>query len=242
MKQDYQHTPSEQIQEQPQRTISGGLQAQDLLGNQFLVEQRLRNSTGDAHAQTTEITGAAQCAEAPWAAPVSWLTPWLVDTVSNPGCPYVVLVGDEDSRCAYDSGWQRDDLSSGMLGATQGLVSWMLTRRLGLDALGALIPAVVGFGSGLTGLHIEERAWGDTIEVHEWYGRYRTNLMSGDMIACEFKGTSETTQRALGTWRHQQRICDGQGRVLGTHTLHETVLDSPQVQSAPPETSFGSFQ
>lgn len=163
----------------------------------------------------------------------------------------------EGGNVNIDSGWSRDAVASGAFAALAGLIATVAIEFIGLEALigeflaGATAPTVAAW-RGYEGFGVQRRISCEAVEVHEWYGRYRYNVLSGEILAVDFWGIGPTIRVPTIGWA-EERLVDADGNVLFTTApvmLNERVFVVPhgaagfdlENQQNLPEWSFGEDQ
>lgn len=173
-----------------------------------------------------------------------WYTPWLRDYEFLKGGSFGYANVDTATRKGVDSGWTRDALGTGVLSAVVAIAAAVIAKRLKLPTLLALIFGGAAAGArGYKGYTMQERIWGETIEIYNWYGKYRVNVITGNLKAVRFDGISARKTRIVAPWHYQQRIVDAKGNVIYTHWQHNLTYTGVDLSSQEnlPEKSFGVF-
>jgi hypothetical protein len=173
-----------------------------------------------------------------------WYKPWLQDYTFTPTSTIGYINVKADSVEPFDTGWQRDAVGTGLLSALGGVATAVIAKRVGLkDMLALLAGGASAYARGYMGYHAQERVWGSTVQVNNWYGRYRVNVFTGTIRAVDFHGTGTPVRTLVAPYYFQQRVADADGNAVYTHWRHDMRIPGVDVSRATslPERSFGSF-
>ncbi|MDY6943847.1 MAG: DUF4157 domain-containing protein [Pseudomonadota bacterium] len=229
-----------------------GQLAQQLNARAFAYGQHVVFAPGEYQPESTagrrllahELTHVLQQRDAePAAQPIRrevahWYSPWLQDFEYGSGSSFVPINVELGSARDVDSGWTRDATSSALLAGVTALSGAIISKRLGAWFLGAGLAAY----SAYEGVHVEERVWGKLIDFHEWYGRYRVNVVTGNTVAVDFHGVGPTQTTLMIPYYFQERVADADGNSLYEHTRFEMNIPGvPALPPAFPEHSYGDF-
>ncbi|HLV37352.1 MAG TPA: hypothetical protein VKY59_19695 [Spirillospora sp.] len=176
---------------------------------------------------------------------VPWYKPWIQEQSFEEGGTLAYANLELDTRESVDSGWQRDAVGTGLLAAVAGLAGTVITKRLGLSQLLSMIAGgASAFARGYKGYHVQERVWGETIQYHNWYGRYRFNVLTGNLTAVRFSGRGPSRRTIIAPYFYQQRVADADGNVVYTHTRHELTIPGIRVEGHTPlpEEDWGEWE
>ncbi len=152
------------------------------------------------------------------AADVSVL-PWIAEYCFEAGGTTTYL-NYEGGKVDIDTGWARDAIATGASSALAGLLTAALIEFASLEALvGAFLAnaaaPVAAAWRGYEGFAVQQRISCQAVEVHEWYGRYRYNLLTGEILAVDFHGIGPTLTVPTIGWR-EERLTDAEGNVVYT--------------------------
>lgn len=173
-----------------------------------------------------------------------WYKPWLREFTFSPSSIIQYANIEAGSQEAFDTGWERDAVGTGLLSAVAGLATTVLARRIGLkDMLALIAGGASAFGRGYYGYHVQERVWGNITNMHNWYGRYQINILSGNVTAVDFHGVGPTVRTMVAPYHYQQRVADAEGNIIYTHWRHDLNIPGVNISNhtSLPERSFGSF-
>jgi hypothetical protein len=149
--------------------------------------------------------------------------PWVDEEEFSPGGRPQYL-NYEGGTASLETGWQKDVMSTAALAAAGGVVtSWVL---------GAFIPeavlveeflskvvapmgsAAVAMWRSYKGFAVQRRVSGEFVPMHEWYGKYRYNLITREIEAVRFRGRGPTQLFFTTGLQLEQRLTDAQGNEL----------------------------
>jgi hypothetical protein len=132
----------------------------------------------------------------------------------------VVYVNIDKTTLREDVGpWVRNALDAAIFAVGVGVATEVALKRLKLT--GELLQGLglgVGFGVAYKGLDLRERLRSRTVEVYEWYGRYRYHYGSGKLLAVEYWGKGPTKRSTVSPVYYEQAIVDADNKVLYVNT------------------------
>src|SRR5262249_1086490 len=97
------------------------------------------------------------------------------------------------------------------------------------------------FIRGYVGLTVQEQVTGSIIQAHNWYGKYRVNVIKNEIIAVDFKGRGPNYASVIAPYYLQQRIVNADGKILYTHPKIAITTAGVSKGQLFPEASFGTF-
>lgn len=175
---------------------------------------------------------------------VDWYNPFIRIASYDPTCLIQYANVDTNSAVDYNTDWKRDAVSTGLLSAVAGLATTVIGRRLGLTELAAMLfGATSAFARGYVGLTVKERIRGKIVDVYNWYGRYKYNLWSKEILAVDYQGHGPIWESLVIPWQYEQAIFDADGNIIGNFiysndmTLPGVPLDGDHL----PTNSFGTI-
>lgn len=175
-----------------------------------------------------------------------WYQPWLIDYEYSPTTLLQKSIVDHDTLSDFDTGWSRDAVGTGLLSAAAGVATTLIAKRLKLKQLLAIaFGAGSAFARGFEGYGVQERFFGQTVELQPWYGRYRMNILSREFEAVDFRGLGSRTRSFVSPHYYQQRIVNAAGDVVYTHWRASRTYPGVPIdrhRKEPPQQSFGSFE
>lgn len=149
--------------------------------------------------------------------------PWVDEEEFSPGGPpqYLNYEGGTDS---LETGWQKDVMSTAALAAAGGVVtSWVLAAFIPEAVLveeflskvvAPMGSAAVAMWRSYKGFAVQRRVSGEFVPMHEWYGKYRYNLITREIEAVRFRGRGPTQLFFTTGLQLEQRLTDAQGNEL----------------------------
>lgn len=222
------------------------LHNRDLSGDQ---RQRLAEQIGhqQGNRHFGKLMNYSQIYRKPQEEAAHWYQPWIRDVTITPDSLMKTYKVEPGSRKRVDSGWQRNALDNVALAVFISLatdvIAKVMAKRLPIAKLFEyLSPAVSGY-MAYENIEAQERVWGEVVNIHDWYGRYRYNLLTGEILAVRFDGNGPSQTTFIIPYYFQQRIADKRGRTLYEHTLFEFSIPGIKLPgSRLPEESLGGFR
>ena len=147
------------------------------------------------------------------------------------------------SRAPYTSEWARDDVNTALF----KVFSWAVVYRIGkIFKSVSWIAAALGISNaviqGYTGVHVRYRIKGETINFHNWHGKYKYNAITGTLHAVQFDGLGADKQALIAPFTMEYGLFDANDYCIGT--ISEK-WDMPGINiddyTVLPERSFGTF-
>jgi hypothetical protein len=169
--------------------------------------------------------------------------PFVRVSYFSPSCTIQYANLDINSKQAYTSDWARDDVNTALF----KVFSWAVVYRVGkVFKKVQWVAAALGISNavvqGYTGAHIRYRIQGETINFHNWYGKYKYNAITGSMLAVDFQGKGPAKTALIAPFQMQYGLFEADGtchgvisekwNIPGINISDYTVL---------PEKSFGTF-
>lgn len=190
-----------------------------------------------------KLTNYLQFQKKPQDEAVHWYQPWIRDVTIAPGSLMKTYKVEPGSMKRVDSGWQRNALDNAALAVFVSIATEVITKRLPKAKLFEyLSPAIAGY-MAYENIEAQERVWGMVVDIHDWYGRYRYNLLTGEILAVRFDGNGPSQTTFIIPYYYQQRIADKRGNALYEHTLFEFSISGIKLPgSRLPEKNFGEFK
>jgi len=174
-----------------------------------------------------------------------WYKPWLQDASFSPGGLFGYKNVEPGTTRQFNSEWRRNAVDTALLSAVAGLAVSVVARRLGLPQLIAYAgSAAWAFYRSYRSWQVQEHIYGQLVQVHNWYGRYRSNVLTENIRAVDFRGRGPSELTIVIPYYLQQRIIEGEGgRVIYTHPAIAMTIPGVDINHAVslPESSFGTF-
>lgn len=161
----------------------------------------------------------------------------------SPSCTIQYANLDMSSKKSYTGPWERDNVNTALFKVFSTVVIYRIGKIFKsvewlAIALGMSNAAIQGY----TGLHVRYRIKGETINIHNWYGKYKYNVWNSKLLAVDYKGRSKAHLALIAPFKVEYGLFDANGTCLGT--MADT-FDFPGINIDDyhllPEKSFGTF-
>lgn len=161
----------------------------------------------------------------------------------SPSCTIQYANLDINSKKAYTGPWERDDVNTALFKVFSTVVIYRVGKIFKkVEALAITLGMTNAALQGYTGLHVRYRIKGETINLHNWYGKYKYNLFNAELLAVDYKGKSEAHLALIAPFQVEYGLFDADGTCLGTTS---DTFDFPGINiddyTVLPERSFGEF-
>ncbi|CAD7797910.1 hypothetical protein CHRY9390_00248 [Chryseobacterium aquaeductus] len=174
----------------------------------------------------------------------NWYNPFIRIASYDPGCMIQYANVNRSTITPINSDWQRNALNTGLFSAFAGVATTVIGRRLGLSQLAALVfGGAVGGIRGYVGMTAKERIRGFTVVMNNWYGRYKYNVITNEILAVDYQGKSNDVLSMVSPWYLEEAIFDAENNIIGNY-IHTNEMDIPGVHITGvslPENSFGTI-
>jgi len=174
----------------------------------------------------------------------NWYNPFIRIASYDSGCMIQYANVNRSTITPIDSDWQRNALNTGLFSAFAGVATTVIGRRLGLSQLAALVfGGAVGGIRGYVGMTAKERIRGYTVVMNNWYGRYKYNVITNEILAVDYQGKSNDVLSMVSPWYLEEAIFDAENNIIGNY-IHTNEMDIPGVHVTGvslPENSFGTI-
>ncbi|RPI19303.1 MAG: DUF4157 domain-containing protein [Ignavibacteriae bacterium] len=174
---------------------------------------------------------------------VNWYNPFIRIASYDSTCLIQYANVDLSSVKNFNTDWKRDAIGTGLVSALAGVATTVLGKRLGLSQLASLIfGASSGFARGYVGITMKERIRGKTVNVHNWYGKYKYNALHNELLAVSFQGKGPNVLTIVAPWYYDQAFFDANNNLIANY-IYTNEMDIPGVNldniTILPEISFG---
>ncbi|MGB3344300.1 MAG: DUF4157 domain-containing protein [Aequorivita sp.] len=174
-----------------------------------------------------------------------WYNPFIRIASYDSTCLIQYANLDMNSITNITTEWSRNALNTGLVSAVAGMATTIIGRRLGLSQLAALIfGGAVGGARGYAGMTAKERVRGQTINMSNWYGRYKYHVLRNEILAVDFQGKSTNVISLVTPWYFEEALFDANNNIIGNY-IHKNKMYIPGVDISNahslPETSFGEI-
>lgn len=164
----------------------------------------------------------------------------------SPSCPIQYPNLDKSSRKPYVGEWIREQAHKGLFEDFSTIMSYRVNRIFKTpEWLGSILGLSESYLEEFTGLRVRYRIKGETILLHDWYGKYKYDFWTGNLLAVEFRGKGVDHLVLAAPFILEYGLFDHNGTLVGAfeETWDETTgigidIDSYTVL---PERSFGTF-
>jgi hypothetical protein len=173
----------------------------------------------------------------------AWVPPWIQEYEFQPGSG-LTYYNYEGGMKSVASDWQRDVDATALLAVTAGLAASVVLKQVSISVMldwyyATLTGAALAYWRSYKGYAIQSQVTADVVPVHEWYGKYRINGITGTVDAVRFDGRGPTVHIATRITLFQ-RLVDARGNVLFLAPEYEHPISRrPDDVDPLPEFSFG---
>ncbi len=171
------------------------------------------------------------------------LNPFVRINHLGPNCSLQYANLDIKSRTAYTGEWKRDDINTSLFKVFSTLVIYRVGKIFkSVEALALALGITNAAVQGYTGLHVRYRIVGETIKIHNWYGRYKYNVWTAKILAVDYQGKSEGKVALIAPFTMQYGLFDSKGTCLG-QVGEEWKIPGLNIDNYDvlPEHSYGTF-
>ena len=172
----------------------------------------------------------------------NWYNPFIRITSYDPSCFIQYANLNRSTITNLSTDWQRNALNTGLFSAFAGMATTVIGRRLGLSQMMALaFGGAVGGARGYLGMTAKERIRGKTVVMNNWYGRYKYNAYTKELLAVEYVGKGNDVLNLVSPWYFEEALFDAENNIVGNY-IHKNIMHMPGVPLTGdilPEKSFG---
>jgi hypothetical protein len=170
--------------------------------------------------------------------------PFVRISYYSPSCMIQYANLDIKSRKPYVGEWERDNVNTALFKVFSTVVIYRVGKIFKtVEWLGIALGMTNASIQGYTGLHVRYRIKGETIVVHNWYGRCKYNFVTGNILAIDFQGTGKDNVALIAPFTMEYGLFDHKGTFLGSMEEEWDEMIGLNIDSYTvlPEKSFGTF-